>query len=82
MSCEENIQKRKLAVFFVFDSEIDVRVLVIEIREEFRDMVRVFEYKKSVVNVTSVEEGFEVYGALLKPVFLMKSEKTVSEGRA
>ena len=82
MSCEENIQKRKLAVFFVFDSEIDVRVLVIEIREEFRDMVRVFEYKKSVVNVTSVEEGFEVYGALLKPVFLMESKKTVSEGRA
>ena len=63
MSCEENIQKRKLAVFFVFDSEIDVRVLVIRIFFKEWYVRMVLEQKKSVVNIAAIEARFECWRA-------------------
>ena len=49
----------------MFDREVDIGVLVIEVREEFGNVVRVFKDKESVIDVASLEERFKGQGALL-----------------
>ena len=62
-----NIKKRELTVSFQFGCKRNVRVLAVKVVEETRYMVRGFEEKKTVIDVTSIQKRFESRRAVVKP---------------
>ena len=57
-------------------------MLAVKIVKKKRYMVQGFEKKKTVINVTSIQERFEERRTVVKPRFFMEGHEDISKERA
>ena len=55
------------AIGFQLRRKLNIWMMFVKIVSEFRNMTGIFEQYKRIVNVSTVENGFELGGAVLQP---------------
>ena len=76
-----NIHEIEDAVCFQLRRKLNIRMLLVKIISEFRNMTGIFEQYERIVYVSTVENGFELGGAVFQPYVLIMAEENIGHAR-